>query len=171
MPRFSATLDKNAKGITVLTCVVMIIPYVMLGKIFAATGNWTVLIPPVIVLTGLICCFLWRPKDYSLELQELQIHRIVGDLTFPVSEIERMEPIDTKEQGTGIRTFGSGGFFGYFGRFWYKKLRSISMYATDKSKLLLISFTGGRKPIIISPDDTEGFIKTFRNIRNQRATR
>jgi len=173
MSRFSATLDKNAKGITVLTCVVLVIPFFMFIEFFSATSNWTIFIAPVVTVIALVCCFLWRPKEYTLENGELHIRRIASDLIFPVSDIERIEPVDVTEHGSGIRTLGSGGFFGYFGRFWYKKLGSVSMYATDKNKLLVITFSpaSGKKPVIISPDDTALFVKTFKNIRNQRATR
>jgi hypothetical protein len=173
MSRFSATLDKNAKGITLLSCIVMVIPFITIAQYFGATFNWLILIAPVVIIITFICCYLWRPAGYSLENNELLVHRIAGNLSFSVNDIELIEPFDVKEQGNGVRAFGSSGFFGYFGRFWYKKLGSVYMYATDKSKLLLVTLNSApaKKHIIISPDDGEAFMKTFKAIRNQRATR
>jgi len=171
MPRFSATLDKNAKGITFISCLVMILPFITIGRYFGATHYWLVLLAPLTILLAFIACLLWRPTGYTLEPDELLVHRPIGNIKLPLTDIEDIDSINIKDQGFGLRTFGSGGFFGYFGRFWYKKLGHISMYATSKEKLLLIETKNevpSKKYLIISPDDTAIFLGAFKKLKRKK---
>ena len=168
MSRFKATMDNTAKATTVMVCVVVIFPLITMIQIFAKTQQWYVLIPPVVVIAVILAGYYWMPKGYSLENGALKIHLIKGDRTIPLSDIESIESIDLKEKGFGIRTLGSGGFFGYFGKFWYKQLGHISMYATDKSKTLLVTMKEAKpskKYLVISPDDTAGFMASLKKLR------
>lgn len=171
MSRFSATLDKNAKGITLLSSIVMILPFITIGRYFNATHYWLVLLAPILILLAFTACILWRPTGYSLEPDELQVHRLIGDLKYPLTAIEQIDSVDIKDQGFGLRTFGSGGYFGYFGRFWYKKLGHISMYATNKEKLLLVELdneVASKRYLIISPDETTDFLETFKKLKRKK---
>jgi len=70
-------------------------------------------------------------------------------------------PITNKELGFGV--FGTGGFFGYFGPYFFQHYGRVTLYATDRSKMLLITLDDERR-IIISPEDTEAFMKAFREV-------
>lgn len=170
MSRFSAKLDKNAKGITFLSSIVMILPFITIGRYFNATHYWLVLLAPVLIVLAFTACLLWRPTGYTLGAEGLEVHRLIGDLKYPLVAIEDIDNVDLKDLGFGLRTFGSGGYFGYFGRFWYKKLGHISMYATDKEKLLLVVLeqeATKKKYLVISPDDTNTFLETYNKLKRK----
>lgn len=58
-----------------------------------------------------------------------------------------------------IRTFGIGGLFGYIGYFKNSILGSYKAYATNSEKAVLIETSD--KPIIVTPDDPDLFVKNL----------
>lgn len=161
MKRFTATLDTTAKMITIVVCVILIIPFVKIGDSFIYSHDYRLLIAPVLIITALVYAALWRPTAYTVDADTFQIHRAMGVKSIPRSDIESVGLMNKEDLGFGIRTFGSGGAFGYLGRFWYKNTGHLTMYVTDKSKMILISLKSGKK-LVVSPDDTGGFLKTFK---------
>jgi len=64
-----------------------------------------------------------------------------------------------------VRTFGVGGLFGYFGKFWNKEYGNMTWYATRRDKAIMI-ITKENKKIILTPDEVEKFINEFKEIKN-----
>jgi hypothetical protein len=56
-----------------------------------------------------------------------------------------------------LRLFGTGGLFGWAGRYRFRGLGSVSMHATNLDRLILIERRRGR-PLLISPVDAEAFL-------------
>ena len=69
-----------------------------------------------------------------------------------LTDIAEIRIIPEGELIPGIRTFGSGGLFGYFGQFNYKGIGNVTLFATQKRNRVFIKTKQGRK-IIITPDD------------------
>lgn len=160
MQTFEAKLDDLSKIITYVVAFSMVVMLFLLGNI-AAHGTPEVLIPLAIVIIILAIALLFRVKSYVLTPDALQVVRPSGSRTFPRSSLKSARPVTTKELGFGIRLFGSGGWGGWFGTFLYKNIGKAQVYATDRSKFLLLRTTDG-KQIIVSPVDTEGFLKALK---------
>ena len=160
MTRFPATLDTTAKMVTVAVCFILVIPFVKIGEDFVRTGDFLLLIAPVLIILALVWAALYRPTYYMVDGQELRIHRISGAKSIALSEIQEVKAFNKEEMGFGLRTFGSGGAFGYLGKFWYKNAGHLTMYVTDRSKMIVVRLKNGKK-IVVSPDDTAGFLKLF----------
>ena len=60
--------------------------------------------------------------------------------------------VEKDEIVTLIRTFGNGGLFGYYGKFYSSKLGNITLYATQSRNRVLIKTIHGTQ-IMITPDD------------------
>jgi hypothetical protein len=156
MTRYEAPLDHLGK---ILTTVVFIIVLIPLVKIILAGLNghpemWLIL---AVLLIALGVSMLYRPLYYTLDESGLHIHRKKGVVTVSYGDIETARSITKKELGFGIRLFGTSGFFGYFGKFLYRKLGTASVYVTDTSLLVLIQTA--RKNILISPAPQADFLK------------
>lgn len=93
-------------------------------------------------------CFL--PISVQVDKDSLNIAFSLRNKTIPLSEIARAEPYyDTRSL---IRTFGSGGFFGWWGLFCNKELGHVMVYATGLKHLFLIELKNGRKYLVSCSD-------------------
>lgn len=160
MRRFSATLDSQARQISFVVVLIVVIPiFVIVSQYLKLHDRW-LLLGPALVTAGLGVTALFYVKEYHLDGEALHIIRPVGAKSYPLHRFRSIVPVTTKELGFGIRTFGSGGFLGYFGMFYYRKHGHMTLYVTDRTKMLLITLEDERK-IIISPDDPAAFIAAF----------
>lgn len=157
---FSAKLDDLSKIITYVVAAALVIPLIMMTQI-AAKGNPEVLIPFAVVIIILGIALLFRVKNYVLTPDALQIVRKAGIKDFKREAFKSASPVTTKDLGFGIRLLGSGGWGGYFGTFLYRNVGKVQAFATDRKKLILLR-TKDNRQILISPEDTEGFLKAMR---------
>jgi hypothetical protein len=161
--RFPARLDSLSRTLSFVVVVALIIPFGSILTQYLKYHDPLLLIGPVIVVVALIVAALLRTTAYEINNAGILVIRPFRSVEIPFREIRSINSITSKELGFGLRAFGSGGFLGYFGRFYYRDHGWITLYATDRSKMLLITLHDDRK-IIITPDDLEGFMKTFREM-------
>ena len=157
-------MDSLARILTFVVLVVLVIPFITIISQYTRIHDSRLLLGPVVILLGIMVTMLYRPKEYQLDAEGLHIIRTVKPVHIPLYNIRSIMPVTTKELGYGLRALGSGGFLGYFGVFYYKNHGRITLYATDRSKMLLIILDNDRK-IIISPDDTDGFMAAFNEMK------
>jgi hypothetical protein len=91
-----------------------------------------------------------NPSGYVVTLKTIEIIRPFKSIKIRKEEIESISEIDTNQIGLGLRTFGSGGLFGYFGWYSSKKIGRHLSYTTNSNHLVLIKLKSGLK-ILISP--------------------
>jgi hypothetical protein len=105
--------------------------------------------------------FIYSPRKYSVTEKAIIIHRVIGNVTIKKSDIATVETSD-KGLPLGIRTFGVGGLFGYFGSFYNFDMGSMSWYVTRRDRTVLIKTAKGKK-IVISPDDRDAFVQALKS--------
>lgn len=154
---FKASLDPLAKIITIGA----IILFIFIGQksvkqiIIAQGDNIIILIHSGILMMLvliIIGCWLFAPKSYSIYGGDLVINRPVGNVNIKISEIIEARVLNSNEISGLIRTFGNGGLFGYYGKFYNTKLKHLTLYTTQRKNRILIETSQGKK-IVISPDD------------------
>lgn len=155
--RYKASLDPVAKTITVFVSVLFALLffgiYLLIGDELPVVS---ILVSAVLILSyGL--CYGFRPLSYSITKEELIIHRPLSNIRINRSVISSSQIIDRSVTGFTIRTFASGGLFGYFGRFWSSKLGALTYYATDRSNMVLIILKSNKK-IIVTPNEALRFV-------------
>ncbi len=106
----------------------------------------------------LLAAFLLAPRYYMIVDKSLVIKRYLGHITIPLSDFASIRALDAGEMRFAIRTFGVGGFFGYYGRFWCRSMGSFRAYITDRSNCVVIQTRQGRK-IVISPENRQEFLE------------
>jgi hypothetical protein len=152
---FAASWDNLVKGITV--SVLMLI--ISLLIVFSTILDDLPLMIGIITLYGsiLIIPYLWAPQGYTVKGHAVIVKRLVGDLKF---QVER-EPERWNWTWWGLRLFGSGGLYGYYGFFTFRNLGRVRMYATNRHNLVLLKDEKNRK-ILLSPTNPEEFIQRLR---------
>lgn len=123
---------------------------------------WAVPTPPMIrygatllfLLIPLIT-YLYSPAGYSIGPEALYIHRVRGVVRVPMESIRSARRGGSGEL-RGVRTFGSGGLFGYFGRFYSSRLGHYRAYLTQRGNLVVIE---AEHTYVLSPDRPEEFLR------------
>ncbi len=163
MQTFTTSLDKFNK---ITTTAVLALIIVIVGFSLYKIGQTdqeilTITVIPIIVIC--LIAYSFRPNNYSVDEDKLLIHRMIKDVEIKRDNIKSVEIIDESKVKNSIRTFGSGGFFGSFGKFWNSTLGSMTWYVTRKNNFVLVE-TNDQKKIILTPDNPEDFVAFFNKI-------
>lgn len=94
-------------------------------------------------------CALWTPLRIIVTDRQIQLCRPVGRLRINRSDIVRVEEVSS---GVVLNSFrvGSGGPFGYWGRWQSDSLGWYTLFATNLKDLCLIRLSNGRAYIVSS---------------------
>jgi hypothetical protein len=138
--------------IAVLLIIVFYFLYINL-KDFKIISIFIVL-PIVLISIGV---FLYMPVKIHVQEDNITIKRIMGEHKILFKDINTIEPINKSDLDGTIRTFGSGGLFGYYGHFKNKKIGKYIMYATSKDNLIKIGST--KEVVVISCQNREEIIR------------
>jgi Bacterial PH domain len=160
MKTFTTSLDKFNKITTVIISLILpiiLIPiFLMTPKDSQNIGISFAFIP----IVSFVIVYLLRPNNYSISSDKLLIHRVLYNVEIDRNNIQSVQEIDESQVKNSIRTFGVGGFFGNFGKFWNSKLGSMTWYVTRKNNFVLVE-TKDHKKIILTPDKPEEFVASF----------
>jgi Bacterial PH domain len=160
MTTFTTSLDKFNKITTVI--IIVILDMILLTVFFLSPDNEKNIAISVVFLPliALIVVFLLRPNNYSVSSDKLLIHRALSNVEIMRNNIQSVQEIGESDVKNSVRTFGVGGFFGNFGKFWNSKLGSMTWYVTRKNNFVLVE-TKDHKKIILTPDKPEEFVASF----------
>ena len=103
-------------------------------------------------VTVIVVSYLFSVKKYSVTVDELIIHRAIKNRVIKIIDITEIKTVDADDLSGTIRTFGNGGLFGYYGKYYNSKFGNMIWYVTQRRNRILIETNQGKK-IIISPDD------------------
>jgi hypothetical protein len=154
---FAASWDNLVKGMTASVLMLIIFLIVVFN---AVLDNIPIKIG-IMILYGsiLFIPYLWAPQGYKVIGRMVIVKRLIGNLKIHVEgEPERWNWI-----WWGLRLFGSGGLYGYYGLFTFRRIGRIRMYATNRHNLVLIKDEKGRK-FLLSPTKPEKFIQLLRKL-------
>ena len=138
------------------SAVVWTVVFVALMVILAAEGiaEWRNGEPAAGIVCWVIAavvsvCALWTPLRIIVTDRQIQLCRPVGRLRINRSDIVRVEEVSS---GVVLNSFrvGSGGPFGYWGRWQSDSLGWYTLFATNLKDLCLIRLSNGRAYIVSS---------------------
>ena len=155
--KFKSSFDSLSKVITLgFSVLVVLISLNNIHTIILSDGNFKIFLLNAgiifFLLAVLLFCYLWSVQYYLTDQNQLIIKRRIGSKIILFDSISAVTVLTTKDMFGTIRTFGNGGLFGYYGKFYNRTLGSITLYTTQRKNRILIRTKGGDK-IIISPDD------------------
>jgi hypothetical protein len=75
-------------------------------------------------------------------------------VVFSMTDLKNAVAVSKEDMRWTARTFGNGGLFGYYGKFWNKKFGTMTWYATKLNNYILIKTHEGKK-IVLTPDNPQ----------------
>ena len=125
-------------GVLSITIVVLL---VLVGSVFFVWPCpilWLRYLLIIIFIASIIVGLGYMPIRLEVNNKQITLKRLFGPLEIPINTIVEINQIPKSEINGSIRTFGSGGFFGYLGQFKNNRLGNYTMYATELNNLMLI---------------------------------
>jgi hypothetical protein len=157
--KYKASLDIKAKILT--TSLIVIFIAIGLGRIrYIAlnpedTGSiYLTLTVFLFFILFVVGCYLFAPQEYIINPDELIIYRPFKDFIIKLKDIKEIRIIDDSDLGSAVRTFGVGGMFGYYGKYYTSNFGPVIFYATQKRNKVLIQTYDGTL-FIITPDELQ----------------
>ena len=168
---FAAPWDQKLTLITVVTSTLLLAAatlsfWAALTLAPSGAGRAVVLLGGLVALIVFVLGILLAPRGYTIADGRLTIDRLVRPIELSLASIETVERLPAERLAGSWRTLGSGGFFGYYGRFRNEGLGSYRMYATRGDGYVLIR---AAHPYVLTPDSPERFIETLKRGRGEAA--
>ena len=154
-------------GVTLITAIIIIIlvasTYFIWTDDFPSSMLWLKYTLIIIFIATIIGGLGYMPIRLIIENDKIILHRLFGAINIPIKDIIEIKAIENSGTAFSIRVFGSGGLFGYLGKFKNKKLGYYTMYATDINELILIRTA--RKTYVFSCRNRDEFIESVKYIK------
>jgi hypothetical protein len=165
--RFDAPWSRGLLVSTVLVsgfivATTLLVAFLLRGRPMTAALVCTATAAPLVVAWAL------APRGFLVNHGQLVVERPLSPVRIARDEIKEARCLDASEvQRLGIpgalRTLGTSGLFGHYGRFRSGGLGNFRMYATRSDGLVLIDTTQG--PIVLTPDDPDRLCASLRPAR------
>ena len=161
---FPCTWSMGVTAITAITIIILVAStYFIWTDDFPSSMLWLKYTLIVVFIATIIGGLGYMPIRLTIGNDKIILHRLFGAINIPIKDIIAIKAIPNSETAFSIRIFGSGGLFGYLGKFKNKKLGNYTMYATDINELILIRTD--RKTYVFSCRNRDEFIESVK-LRN-----
>ncbi len=137
-----------------LTRVLSVAIVVLFAAVAGATRMW---FPVVLSVLVLILSFAWSPLSYEVSDGVLRIRRLIGWVEIPLANLREARRTRPDDLRGCVRVMGSGGLFGYYGKFRTVAHGMMSWYVTNRANQVLI--VTAEKRVLVSPADVDGFLR------------
>ena len=116
-----------------------------------------ILVLEILSLTFLIVPALFMPLRLIVSEKSLRIWRPIGKVEIQIADIKSCSMIEDSRKifDKTIRTFGSGGAYGFLGRFRHDTYGKMRFFVTHSDQCFLIHTKQGKYYVISSPKREE----------------
>lgn len=144
---------RRSAGVWLSTIATMLtILFVGVFLYFFEDAGWLPLVVLSLIFVPLmVVTWLQAPQTLMIDRNTLTIGRRVQPVVISLSDIRRVERVESKVVRRSMRTMGNGGMWAYTGRYYHSSVGNYQLYATELRELLLIE-TDQRKYVISSVD-------------------
>jgi len=156
---FDTSLDRTAQFLTVGIALLFI--GIAVAPLFYAADNYSgsgLLLIIFAFIYGI--SFLYSPRSYELNETHFIVKRPIGNVVINRREIKSALKTEKSKLSWSVRTFGVGGLFGYFGKFWNSEFGHMTWYATRMDRAILIVTNAGKK-IVVTPNEPDQFLSAI----------
>jgi hypothetical protein len=150
----AAPLERNARVVTALTALVAVLA--PLAVVLTQPGGLLVLVASPTLLLALVAVpLVLSPAGYAVGAGDLAVlRRGTRPLLFPLGSLLAARPAAMPHS---LRMLGSGGMFGWWGRFANRDWGRFKAYATDRRRGVLLEWPGFK--LFVSPEDPEALCR------------
>ena len=157
---FSAPWDQKLTLLTVAGSALLLLGatvaiWIALAMLPPGAGRILILAGGVLSLAAFVLGALLAPRGYTVSGDRLTIDRLLGSVEIPLATIRSAEILEAGRLAGSLRTLGSGGLFGYYGRFRNQVLGRYRMYATRGDGYVLVRAS---QSFVLTPDSPGRFI-------------
>ena len=158
--RFAAPWDRTLRVSTAVVGLALVAVAAFLVRLGAATETTgaTALTALVVAVLASTLGLAWAlaPKGFSIEAGRLRVERPLLPIDVPLAAIRAAGALPDGTFRGSLRLAGSSGLFGYYGRFWNRRLGAFRAYATRRTGLVLVEAAAGR--FVLSPEPPDRFL-------------
>jgi hypothetical protein len=161
MMLFGAPWDRMLKIVTSAIVVFLCLETIIVSVVMFLSTRLATALP----ITILICIcnalilllpYLYAPRGFIIDETGITVVRALAPVHIEREKIQSVSRIGRNGFMKSIRTFGSGGLFGYYGSFRNRKLGHFKMYATHGDCGILVT---AHKKYILTPDRPDEFVQ------------
>jgi hypothetical protein len=152
--------DKTTKVISSLTCLLLL---------SIAVKFWfdedSLLIPVLVSIlfaATLGLSYVWSPRQFETDAANITIRKMWQPIVIPRDTIIESRLLEADDIKGSIRLMGSGGLFGYYGKFNNSKLKTYNLQAGNRVNLVMIKTAD--KTYVLTPDNREDFLKDVQGL-------
>ncbi|WP_298062614.1 PH domain-containing protein [uncultured Rikenella sp.] len=124
--------------ITILCIVVLVGVWAVVVAVNSHAAGWLKWVLGIVCLGAIPVSAAYLPRSLSVADRKITLRRLVGRIDIPLDEVVVVRKIEPMMLDGSSRVFGSGGLFGYLGRFRNRRLGTYSMWITEQQNLLLV---------------------------------
>lgn len=161
MRSFKSSLDKTSIFISAM---VILLSFGIACAVFVTESSkesglsaYLELITPVFLLVLCTGAYLFSPLGITINSTEITINRKIKPVVISFNDIKTVRKLEPSDMKGAIRTMGNGGLWGYTGKYYNRKMGSMTFYCSQRENYILIELTSGKK-VIITPDEPNELI-------------
>ena len=155
-----ASLSGFVKVTTIIINTMFVLTFIGFFTFLKDSGKEFQIVTGTIFFLVFVITYSLRPIHYTITENHLIIHRLYKDVVIEKTDIKSVSILDEKKLEWSIRTFGVGGYYGFFGKFANTQMGNMTWYATRKDNTVLI-LTEENEKIIITPNEPEAFVVDY----------
>jgi hypothetical protein len=161
--RFRAPWDRTLRVTTSVVACAAAIGAVLLLRLAATTEIPLATTAGIALASAIGATFAlaWAlaPGGYAVEAGRLRIDRPLRPIEIPLASIRAAAALPDGALSGSARIAGSGGLFGYYGRFWSRRLGAFRLYATRRTGLVAVDTD--RERFVLSPEPPARFLEVL----------
>ena len=159
MHRFRASLSRKVVIITGFVAVIMIVVSASAIMSQPDMNRAAQLALAILPIAALGAGLLFRVWGYDLHADHIRVRRIAFPVRLPIAPLKSVEQAPDLMKRS-VRTFGNGGLFGFYGRFWKPGFGKFHAYVTNPENTVVLN--SEEKMIALSPDQPQVFVRMLR---------
>ena len=113
----------------------------------ASEPYWVEIVAAILITVCLLVCAANAPQYTYIDNNQIVVKKAIGAWRFNRNEIKIMQ-LDAAELKGGLRTFGSGGLFGYQGWHRFRSIGKCKILLVNRKKSLALIERGDEKYIV-----------------------
>jgi hypothetical protein len=162
MSRFAAPRDRTTWISTAFGLAVLIGAGAVVLAVAPGDGFGRGVGAGVVLVLALVAGLSWAlaPAAFRVEAGALVVERPLRPIRVPLAEVEAAMLLPPEALRGAVRMGGSGGLFGWYGRYRSPALGAFKLYASRRSGLVLVDARAER--YVLSPDEPERFVEELR---------
>jgi hypothetical protein len=152
--------DKTTKVISSLTCLLLL--SIIIKFWFDEDGLLIPVLVSILFAATLGLSYVWSPRQFETDAANITIRKMWQPIVIPRDTIIESRLLEADDIKGSIRLMGSGGLFGYYGKFNNSKLKTYNLQAGNRVNLVMIKTAD--KTYVLTPDNREDFLKDVQGL-------